>query len=543
MADNTIKIEVVAKDLASSILKNVRDEITKTGDASKFAQKPTNDFGFSLGNVASVAGGMIAANILGKVANGFMDLATAIPNFALGALDLAKGLQANSTSLRLLIGDTEKTKVLFKELSEFARNTPFNLIDLQGYTKQLLAANFQTEEIVDTLDALGDIASAVGFDKLPNLIYAISQTRVAAKFAGNDLLQFRNAGVNVDTVFRDKLGLSVDEVNKKIEEGSMTYKQAEDALLSLGRAGGKFDNQMVEISQNTLVGLESNLGDVRDSFLALVGGFDVSTGELVEGGFLDQVQQGVRDLMEYLSSPEGTAALQGIGTGLSEIFGNIGQFAIKLVTEFLPSLLSFVQNDLVPGIKDFTEGFKTEFPKIKQFIVDVISVGRDLVSVFTTFFNLLRDIGNSVTNVLNLMGMATPAAQRSNALDAAADDLAYKNAGLAKLRTGQSSLPTQSVVTTPKASSFSYTPIPTGGNGLSLGRFASGTDYSMGGLSLVGERGPELMYVPRGASITPARETSNMTSNRTITINNQFTNTEVDERALTNLLAFQIGNV
>lgn len=40
--------------------------------------------------------------------------------------------------------------------------------------------------------------------------------------------------------------------------------------------------------------------------------------------------------------------------------------------------------------------------------------------------------------------------------------------------------------------------------------YASGTNYAAGGLSLVGENGPEMMYVPRGAQITPSGQTQSM---------------------------------
>jgi tape measure domain-containing protein len=40
--------------------------------------------------------------------------------------------------------------------------------------------------------------------------------------------------------------------------------------------------------------------------------------------------------------------------------------------------------------------------------------------------------------------------------------------------------------------------------------FASGTSFAPGGLALVGEAGPELMYVPRGAQIFPAGQTQQM---------------------------------
>lgn len=36
--------------------------------------------------------------------------------------------------------------------------------------------------------------------------------------------------------------------------------------------------------------------------------------------------------------------------------------------------------------------------------------------------------------------------------------------------------------------------------------YANGTRFARGGLSLVGERGPELVNLPRGASVTPNNE-------------------------------------
>ncbi len=50
--------------------------------------------------------------------------------------------------------------------------------------------------------------------------------------------------------------------------------------------------------------------------------------------------------------------------------------------------------------------------------------------------------------------------------------------------------------------------------------FASGTDYAPGGLSLVGEEGPELMQLPGGARIYPADETQAILSPRAANSNN-----------------------
>jgi hypothetical protein len=42
------------------------------------------------------------------------------------------------------------------------------------------------------------------------------------------------------------------------------------------------------------------------------------------------------------------------------------------------------------------------------------------------------------------------------------------------------------------------------------GSFATGSRYTPGGMALVGERGPEMVYLPRGSSVTPAAQTSQM---------------------------------
>lgn len=60
-----------------------------------------------------------------------------------------------------------------------------------------------------------------------------------------------------------------------------------------------------------------------------------------------------------------------------------------------------------------------------------------------------------------------------------------------------------------------------GGKGInipSIPMLAKGTDYFKGGMALVGEQGPELVTMPRGAKVTPNRETKNMLSGNNSTV-------------------------
>jgi hypothetical protein len=68
------------------------------------------------------------------------------------------------------------------------------------------------------------------------------------------------------------------------------------------------------------------------------------------------------------------------------------------------------------------------------------------------------------------------------------------------------------------------------GSGGNIAGFASGTDYAPGGLSWVGENGPELMNVPAGASITPASMTRGHTVNAQITIDARGGEIGVEEK-------------
>ena len=72
--------------------------------------------------------------------------------------------------------------------------------------------------------------------------------------------------------------------------------------------------------------------------------------------------------------------------------------------------------------------------------------------------------------------------------------------------------------------------------------FATGTNFAPGGWAMVGERGPELVNLPRGSQVLPANETANRVSNSApVTINNYVTvNSEQDIVSLTERILSQI---
>ncbi|MDA3888702.1 MAG: hypothetical protein PF443_07860, partial [Allgaiera sp.] len=49
--------------------------------------------------------------------------------------------------------------------------------------------------------------------------------------------------------------------------------------------------------------------------------------------------------------------------------------------------------------------------------------------------------------------------------------------------------------------------------------FASGTPYAPGGAAIVGENGPEIVNLPRGAQVVPARQTAAMAGGAVMHLN------------------------
>lgn len=88
-----------------------------------------------------------------------------------------------------------------------------------------------------------------------------------------------------------------------------------------------------------------------------------------------------------------------------------------------------------------------------------------------------------------------------------------------------------------------------GGKGINIPKIPKlwkGSNYTLGGLTLVGEQGPELVNMPRGASVTPAHKTEQMLNNASgpveivLKIENFYNNTANDIEKIADELTYLI---
>ena len=171
----------------------------------------------------------------------------------------AAELETQSRSLQVLTGNLESAKNIISELQEFAAVTPFTGSDLIETAKRLKAFGVDTENLVDTVKRLGDVAGATGSD-LGGIATAFGQIVAKGRLQGEELLQLQERGVALADVLKKEYELTGVEFSKALEQGRFSAEAVQFAFEELTDVGGKYANGAISQS-TTLAGKFSTLQD------------------------------------------------------------------------------------------------------------------------------------------------------------------------------------------------------------------------------------------------------------------------------------------
>jgi tape measure domain-containing protein len=232
---------------------------------------------------------------------GIMAAGTALFFAGRSALKTASEYQQSRIAFDTMLGSAEKGQKMMKELSDFAKKTPFNLPQVVEGAKSLLAYRISADKIIPTFNALGNIAAGVGREKLPQLTLAFGQVRTAGKLTGQELRQFTEAGVPLLDVLAQQSGKTASQIKEDMEKGiAPSFGEVEKALFSMSEKGGTFYNLMEKQSQ-TFAGRMSNIGDTVGQIIRGMLGIDVE-GNVKPGSIFDKVSNAAEKLMTFLEN-------------------------------------------------------------------------------------------------------------------------------------------------------------------------------------------------------------------------------------------------
>jgi len=178
-------------------------------------------------------------------------------------------LETQTRSLQTLTGSVEKAKQIISELQQIGAVTPFTSTELIESAKRLQAFGVEADKVVETTRRLADVSGATGAE-LQGLVTAYGQVQAKGRLQGEELLQFQERGIALQTELRRMYGLTGEEFQKALSKGQISAEAVQVAIVNLTNAGGKYANGAIAQS-TTLAGKFSTLQDNIEQIARVLG--------------------------------------------------------------------------------------------------------------------------------------------------------------------------------------------------------------------------------------------------------------------------------
>ena len=212
-------------------------------------------------------------SIVGQLRNEFLGLYSiyAAQNFLRAVVDIGGELENQKIAMASILQDEGKATTIFNQIKKLAVASPFGVLDLNQYAKQLSAYSIPYNELYDTMKRLADISAGVGVD-MGRIILAFGQIKAAKFLKGTELRQLTEANIPMVDKLAERFSklegriVSAGEVLDMISKKKVTFEDVKDVLWELTDDGGMFHN-MQEVLSESVKSKWKNLADAIDIML------------------------------------------------------------------------------------------------------------------------------------------------------------------------------------------------------------------------------------------------------------------------------------
>lgn len=253
-------------------------------------------------------------SIVGQLRNEFLGLYSiyAAQNFLRAVVDIGGELENQKIAMASILQDEGKATTIFNQIKKLAIASPFGVMDLNQYAKQLSAYSIPYNELYDTMKRLADISAGVGVD-MGRIILAYGQIKAAKFLKGTELRQLTEANIPMVDKLAERFSklegriVSAGEVLDMISKKKVTFEDVKDVLWELTDDGGMFNN-MQEVLSESVKSKWKNLADAIDIML---GDIAESTGSTLKwtAESLTTLAQNWKEVVPFI-----TAATAAFGT-------------------------------------------------------------------------------------------------------------------------------------------------------------------------------------------------------------------------------------
>lgn len=212
-------------------------------------------------------------SIVGQLRNEFLGLYSiyAAQNFLRAVVDIGGELENQKIAMASILQDEGKATTIFNQIKKLAVASPFGVMDLNQYAKQLSVYSIPYNELYDTMKRLADISAGVGVD-MGRIILAFGQIKAAKFLKGTELRQLTEANIPMVDKLAERFSklegriVSAGEVLDMISKKKVTFEDVKDVLWELTDDGGMFHN-MQEVLSESVKSKWKNLADAIDVML------------------------------------------------------------------------------------------------------------------------------------------------------------------------------------------------------------------------------------------------------------------------------------
>lgn len=274
-------------------------------------------------------------SIVGQLRNEFLGLYSiyAAQNFLRAVVDIGGELENQKIAMASILQDEGKATTIFNQIKKLAVASPFGVMDLNQYAKQLSAYSIPYNELYDTMKRLADISAGVGVD-MGRIILAYGQIKAAKFLKGTELRQLTEANIPMVDKLAERFSklegriVSAGEVLDMISKKKVTFEDVKDVLWELTDDGGMFNN-MQEVLSESVKSKWKNLADAIDIML---GDIAESTGSTLKwtAESLTTLAQNWKEVVPAIEAAVGAFGIYKVATfGANRLIGNESAALIK----------------------------------------------------------------------------------------------------------------------------------------------------------------------------------------------------------------------
>ncbi len=207
-------------------------------------------------------------------------------SFLNNIIEIGGQLEKQRLSIAAILQDSAHGADLFDKIKRLAIQSPFGVIELDQFTKQLSAYGFKYNELYDMTKRLADISAGAGTE-VSRLALALGHVRAESALSGYTLRQFAMNNIPMVSELAKKLSeveghlVTTADVRKRVSNKEISYQDVEDVIKKLTDEGGMFYQMQEVISES----VQAKFKNLRDSFDIMYG--DIAKSSI--GDFLKDI--------------------------------------------------------------------------------------------------------------------------------------------------------------------------------------------------------------------------------------------------------------